>query len=170
MNNSRAVLTRNIPMIVFSVAIVAMSLWPNIQARLAETRAYRDLAGLTPFTDVTLDYAEVVDGGIIVAGRMRKVRCKFVPNSLVGYVHFDGRPKRRTTVDTSVEDAITGVVGRSRPPSKKSETWGPWKIIWKGDKPKEFTISADHEKCPTPPIEQVNRFIGGEWQNLIKDK
>lgn len=161
MNNAKASLTRNLPLIFVAAVLVFMSLWGDIQARLAENRSYRDIANLTPFSKVSVSQSLVTESGLILQGAMRKDRCEFSPGSLVAYVYFEGKPRRRTGVDTSVEDAL-GVTG-NRPPSDDLQAWGPWRIVWSGARPDRYEVFVSHVNCPSPPYRQTNLFASGDW-------
>lgn len=170
MSETKHAIRKNAPMaLVLCVLFLAMT-WPQIEARVAENRWYRDAVGLSPFSLVEVTHSEVVDGGLAIIGVMRKNRCDFVQDAQVGYVYFEGKPRRRTTVDTSPEDRLTGVVGQSRPPSDKLEQWGPWIINWRGATPDRWEIFVDHENCPTPPENQTNKFASGPWADVAPQK
>ena len=159
MINTRNIARRNRPLVLVVLVTVLLMQWPYLSARLSQDRWYRDLTGLTPFRDVQVYGSATEQDGIVVWGEMVKERCWF--RSLTGYVYFDDRLRRRVRIDTSVEDArsTTG----NRPPSPLAETWGPWKLVWKGDTPTRWEIFAAHDRCPTGPVVQQNLFASGPW-------
>ena len=163
MNNTRSAILSNAPLFLAILLISIIVVWPNIEARLAESRTYRDLAGLTPFSQVEVTAAVAIDRGAAVSGVMRKDRCSFSHGAQVAYVTFSDKPRKRTIVDMTPEDETTGIVGQSRPPSGDLESWGPWVIVWRGPTPAGWQIFVDHEDCPSPPFDQTNLFAAGEW-------
>ena len=170
MNNTKSALMTNAPMFFAMVFIGFIIAWPQIEATLSENRWYRDMRGLTPFSLVQVTQSEVIEGGIVVHGVMRKDRCDVIPELIRGRVTFEGGPSKRTTVDTSPEDRITGLVGLSRAPSDVVETWGPWVIRWDGPKPDGWQINVTHENCPTPPYDQTNLFAEGPWADVAPEE
>ena len=151
-----------------------------ITPRLIEYRWYRDVAHLTPFSDVQLIYSKVIDDNtkIIIGGSMIKNRCDFnfeIPNP-VAYVTDQFGQRHLILVDTSPEDQITGLIGNSRPLSEFSEIWGPWmidisnrEIFGSYLKPIRFEVQVYHTNCMTKPIDQVNLFVEGAWINFWKN-
>ena len=170
MDSTKVAVSKNLPLFAVLCLLMLIAAFPNFEAYLGEDRWYRDARGLTPFDQVSVSNFEIVEEGIVVQGAMRKVRCDVVGDSIVAYIYFDGNRRRRTAVNTSPEDAITGVVGQSRPPSKELEAWGPWLIAWRGATPDRWEIFVTHENCPTPPHDQTNRFASGLWANVAPEE
>jgi len=168
MVRTRQALQKNASMVGAMILLLFITSWPNLQAELAEERWFRDARGLTPFSEVEVTWSITTDKGLLIGGTMKKNRCTFVNGSQVGYVHVDEKPKQKVFVDTSPEDILTGVVGKSRPPSDTAETWGPWLIKWKGPLPLDWDVFVSHKDCPTPPMNQVNLFVSGSWADLNK--
>jgi len=168
MDRTKEALQKNALMVGAMIMLLFISSWPNVQAELAEERWFRDVRGLTPFSEVEVTWSIVTDEGLLIGGTMKKNRCTFVKGSQVGYVHVDEKPKRTVFVDTSPEEILTGVVGKSRPPSDTAETWGPWLIKWVGPLPTDWDVFVSHKDCPTPPKNQVNLFASGSWADLNK--
>lgn len=168
MVKTRQALQKNALMMGVMIMLLFITSWPGIQAELAEERWFRDARGLTPFSEVEVTWSIVTDEGLLIGGTMKKDRCTFVKDSQIGYAHVEGKPKRAVFVDTSPEDEITGVVGKSRPPSNDLEEWGPWLINWKGSLPTDWDVYVSHKDCPTPPKKQTNRFASGSWADLNK--
>lgn len=152
---------KNFPIFMVCVGLFVFFQLPALNSRLLEDRWYRDIVGVTPFDSVTLHSSTIVDDGIILGGEMRKVRCEY--ESLTGYVTFEDKPRQRVIIDDSEE----GFVG-SRPPSEFTELWGPWQVVWYGDQtPTGWEIHANHVKCPSEPVDQVNLFLEGSWDNFL---
>jgi len=170
MSNTKAAFRTNAPMFLAIFLFSMVMAWPQFEAELAEQRWYRDMRGLTPFSLVEVTHSEVVEGGLVIQGVMRKDRCDFVQDAQVGYVYFEGKPRRRTTVDMSPEDAVTGVFRQSRPPSTNLEHWGPWFVQWRGAPPDSWELYVDHEGCPTPPYDQTNKFASGPWADVAPEE
>jgi len=170
MSNTKAALLTNGPMFLAITLFGAIMAWPQVEAELAEQRWYRDMRGLTPFSLVEVTHSEVIEGGIIIHGVMRKDRCDVIPELITGKVLFEDAPSQRTTVDTSPEDRITGLYGVSRAPSKDVETWGPWIVRWSGQTPDGWQVHVTHEACPTPPYDQTNRFASGPWADVAPEQ
>ena len=168
MNRTKEALQKNVSMLGAMFLLLFISSWPNIQAELAEERWFRDARGLTPFSEVEVTWSIITDKGLLIGGFMKKDRCTFVQGSQVGYVHVDGKPKRSVFVDTSPEEKISGVVGKSRPPSNSLESWGPWLVHWDGPLPLNWDVFVSHKDCPTPPKYQVNMFASGSWADINK--
>jgi len=169
MDSTKVAVSKNLPLFAVLCLLMLIAAFPNFEAYLGEDRWYRDARGLTPFDQVSVSQSDIVDGGIVVQGAMRKVRCDVDGPSIVAYVYFDDKPRRRTAVDTSPEDAITGVIGQSRPPSESLEHWGPWFIAWRGATPDRWEIFVTHENCPTPPHDQTNLFASGPWADVAPE-
>lgn len=155
---------------------IALSLLvaPLFTSKITEYRWFRDLARLTPFYNVQLYYASVIEEGttIVVGGTLTKRRCDFDTSDLVtnpvAYVSGQYGQRHRVEVDTSVED-MRGVSG-NRPPSDSPESWGPWSISIEGLTvfgeplvPQEWDIQVFHVNCPSNPVNQANEFISGNW-------
>jgi len=166
MDKTKHALQKNACMVGAMIFLFFITSWPNIQAELAEQRWFRDIRGLTPFSEVVTGWSVVTDDGLLVGGSMKKDRCTFVQGSQVGYVRIEGKPKQSVFVDLTPEDILTGVVGQSRPPSNDPEAWGPWLIRWVGAPPLDWEIFVRHKDCPTPPRNQTNLFASGAWANL----
>jgi hypothetical protein len=162
----------------FGIVVAVMILvLPLFNAIGLEKRWYRDLTGVTPFSNIEVLYSVVSEDEqhIMVGGTMSKDRCEFnfdVTNP-VAYVTGQYGLRHRLTVDTSPEDHLTQVFNTSRPPSSGPETWGPW-VIDKSDvrifggslKATQWEIFVYHNKCPRGPEEQVNLFAEGPWTDI----
>jgi len=170
MNNTKSALLSNAPMFFAMVFLGAIMAWPQVEATIAENRWYRDMRGLTPFSLVEVTHSEVIEGGIVIHGVMRKDRCTVIPDLITGKVIFDDAPSQRTAVDTSPEDRITGLYGVSRPPSELIEVWGPWVVRWNGKTPDGWQVYVTHEDCPTPPYDQTNLFAFGPWADVTPEE
>ena len=131
---------------------------------LDSQRWYRDIMGITPFHDAEVLYVDADERIVTVGGYLIKDRCTF--NFFTGYI-LDSRGIRHPVlVDDSPEGLITGVKsGSSRPPSDKSEAWGPWTLTASAnvDSPTGWEIHVDHKDCPSPPETQSNLFASGSW-------
>jgi len=153
--------------------------------KLTESRMYRDIFMLTPFTNVVVHRIDILPSGAVILGELRKRRCTFDTQGqgLIAYVLFDDAPKRRTTVNVNTEESFSGV-GVNRPPSESVEYWGPWLITYQDDQPTpdNWEIYAGHW-CPITnkttgkpyidimtgvPILQFERnlFAQGLWKSL----
>jgi hypothetical protein len=170
MNNTKSALLSNSPMFFAMMFLGFIMAWPQVEEMLAENRWYKDMRGLTPFSLVEVTQSEVIDGGIVVHGVLRKDRCDVIVDLIRARVQFEGKASKRTTVDTSPEDQITGLVGVSRAPSEEVEVWGPWVIRWEGEKPDGWRIFVTHDNCPTPPYEQTNLFASGPWADVTPEE
>ena len=170
MSKTKAAISTNIPLFAAMCLLLLMAALPNFEAYMAEYRWYRDARGLTPFSQVSVTQTTVVEDGLIPRGAMKKDRCRILPETIHGYVYFAGKPRRRTVVDTSPEDQITGLVGVNRPPSPHLEAWGPWFIQWRGETPDRWEIFASHTDCPTPPYDQTNLFASGPWADVALEE
>ena len=153
--------------------------------KITESRKYRDIFMLTPFTDVVVHTVDILPSGAEILGELRKRRCTFDTQGegLIAYVLFHDAPKRRTIVNTDVEENFSGV-NVDRPPSSDVELWGPWVIKYASDQPTpdNWEVYAGHW-CPIinnatgkPFIHTVtgkpilkferNLFAQGSWKTL----
>lgn len=145
--------------------IFGLPMWESFK----EGRFYRDMAGITPFSDVTAEATPVVDG-IYLGGTLKKERCKFA--GLVGYIttkEGDKTTRFRVLVDVSPEEGLTGV-SSNRPVSGKAETWGPWKLWYDGSRGRPVYWEAYAQHIPLDPSNadsthcyQNNLFAEGKW-------
>jgi hypothetical protein len=145
---------------VLTLCIFAGSL---IQPRLSEYRWYRDLTKLTPFYNVEVEYSRLDGPDIYVGGALTKRRCTY--NYLIAYAV----DKRGVGYKIFLDDSIEKLPGHieNRPPSKRPQNWGPWKLSTLGtlDDPKEWEIFVEHKQCPSEPHTQRNKFASGKWKN-----
>lgn len=161
MENTKTSMKKNYPIFLVCMGLFLFFQLSVLNSRLLEDRWYRDVMGVTPFDSVTLHTSTLTEGGIVISGEMRKVRCEY--NSLIAYATFDDHPRQRAIIDDSAE----GFEG-SRPPSDETELWGPWTIHWEETiQPDGWEVFAQHVKCPNEPMEQVNLFLNGDWGNYI---
>lgn len=146
----------------YLLIIIAVLTWPAISEagrRIAESRAWRDLTGQTPFYSVTVTRAGLIDRGAELSGEMVKRRCEYA--GLSAYVRI-GPAWVRARIDTRPEDAVRPP--GDRPSLPDAQLWGPWVIEWRGPpNPFGWAIYA-HHRCPDGP--QVNLFAAGVWPTI----
>lgn len=156
---------RRVDLFILSVLVAYMFLLPAWD-RFRETRTYRDLAGITPFSGVYVTSSKVSEQGLIVSGYLVKERCVF--DSLSGYVTMTDGRRLRVIVDDDREEEVTG--GGSRPVSNIPEPWGPWVILphpLVDGQVQWWEIYAHHIDCPSDPVVQNNLFAEGPWADYI---
>lgn len=110
--------------------------------QIAESRAYRDLLGLTPFKNVHVTYALVDGDSIVVQGDLVKVRCdKLVA---IAYTRYNGHPVQvaRFYVDDEPEGTPP-----NRPAMEDAQAFGPWRIVSRIPSPDRASLVTIH-KCP----------------------
>jgi len=146
-----------------ALAIMVSSL---VLPRFPEYRWYRDITLLTPFHSVVLSSVYIENSSIVITGHMIKRRCVY--KSLTGYVVSKDGHRFRVPVDTSPEN--TSKIETNRPPSLKSESWGPWKVTNTITDiiPIAVEIYAQHVKCPTEPVVQSNLFLRTSCKDFIR--
>ncbi|SEN59845.1 hypothetical protein SAMN04488011_1059 [Palleronia pelagia] len=141
------------------VALIVGYAWTE---RLPEYRWYRDLMGMTPFSEVSVSAQEIARGGLVVQGWMRKDRCEF--DHLTAYVIRNDGSRAWAPLDVSPEHGVWR--GGNRPPSDRIETWGPWVIVRPETiEPTGWEILVTHTNCPRGPARQTNTFAAGDWQD-----
>lgn len=89
----------------YLLIIIAVLTWPAISEagrRIAESRAWRDLTGQTPFYSVTVTRAGLIDRGAELSGEMVKRRCEYA--GLSAYVRI-GPAWVRARIDTRMQCA-----------------------------------------------------------------
>ena len=144
---------------IYLLIIIAVLTWPALSEagrRIAESRAWRDLTGQTPFHSVTVTRSSLTPRGAELSGEMVKRRCEYA--GLSAYVMI-GPAWVRARIDTRPEDAVRPP--GDRPSLPQAQLWGPWVIEWRGPPdPSGWAIYA-HHRCPDGP--QVNLFAAGIW-------
>ena len=147
---------------VWRIAIPLMAAYALLIAPAAnlisETRWWRDVTELTPFSNVVVSSQKIVPTGLELMGTMRKRRCEFL--GLDAYVTLHG-VRYRTAIDTKPEDAERP--SGSRAPTRGPQAWGPWIIKWSVPVPQAWSIWARH-KCPGEDTPETNLFARGEWK------
>lgn len=157
MNNTRASLRNNLPMIGILLAVTIISGLSAMWDSMSDRKWFRDLTLQTPFHGVSAQ-AQPVPGGLAVRGTMIKRRCEY--QGLLAYVVRGNGLRVPVALDVSPETDVWG--GGSRPPSETAETWGPWVIIAPlNGHAAGWEIFAVH-LCPDGRT-QVNLFAAGPW-------
>lgn len=147
------------------LVILASASWGGLN-RVMEYRWARDLLGLTPFREVVVTDAQLVPAGLMVRGTYVKVRCQFVPGSVVGYLEYAEGPDHFVPVDTAPRDDMP--VLYNHPPSPRAQAWGPWLILRVGTLPVRWAIYISHV-CPGEDIPQTNEIAHGAWTGTLPD-
>lgn len=154
MEHTRNAIHKSVGMGWFILAMIVVAAVQSHWVQIYESRPYRDITGLTPFHSVLFETSLTEDNREVITGVFVKRRC--VLEQIIAYT-VTGDNTYRAFVDLSPED---GGVLYSRPPSKHTQTFGPWIITSIIGQPDSWELYAVH-MCPEGI--STNLFAKGPW-------